>query len=201
MENFLMIVLAAVFFAVVFWLVTRQKNRQKLGQSAVDLTKCDIHATTPKGVKLRSVNPVRPEMIAACDYAFETMFEICRRKHNFHNRLKFSDYLVYIIPQDREHDSNGVYVPNFLLRADDYDGSIYDHDPAPGVGLVYAAEYCLPDKSGFVVPEYTRNFDELAAVGGAFHNGLDHLILFANDVDWYARTENHASGGGHPIIF
>jgi hypothetical protein len=54
-----------------------------------------------------------------------------------------SELVVYVLhtcqPSPESH------TPSFLLRADNYDGSIYDQDPSPGIGRIYAAEYVIAD--------------------------------------------------------
>ncbi|MBK8810702.1 MAG: hypothetical protein IPN69_08215 [Acidobacteria bacterium] len=116
--------------------------------------------------------------------------------------LNFSDFLIYVIPADREYDSDGNYVPNFLIRADDYDGTIFDHDPRAGIGYIYAAEFVIPESLGaargeFVIADYSRNFETAEE---AIRNGPEHLILYINDRPKYEKTKFHGRGISHPLI-
>lgn len=91
--------------------------------------------------------------------------------------------------------------PSFLVRADDYDGTVYDYDPRPGIGKIYAAEYVITDGS-FLTDEWVvcnvPDNDVYTADTARF--GKEHKVLHDNDRPRFDATVNHASGPPHPLI-
>jgi hypothetical protein len=197
-SNFIIIILVAAGFAGFIWFLLRNKTRNNFNRMMqVDVSNCRISNTTPLGVKVLSVNPLHPELIPAIDGSLTELFAMCRRR-GYTQKLNHDDYKIYVIPPEREYDSLGNYVPNFKLRADEYDGTVFDQNPTPGIGEVYAAEYVAPDFSCYVIAEYTRDFETTAR--DAVRYGAEHIILKFNDEAEFNRTAFHGNGIGHPII-
>lgn len=194
----LIVILAAV--AAAFLLLGRvfPSKKRNAENSLIDLSRCKISTTTPSGARLFSVNPVAPPAVAAIDYALFKLFDLARAR-GYTEKLHHSDYKIYIVPPTQEFNSAGEYVPNFALNAPNYDGSNFDLDPTPGVGRVLAAEFVLPDMSGFVLPEYTREYEKFGEIA---HYGAEHIILFYNDKYLFELTKTHGDdeNDGHPII-
>jgi hypothetical protein len=198
MSNFPIFILVATGFAAFIYLLLRNKRKSNFARMMqVDVSACRISQTTQLGVKVLSVNPLHPDLETAIDVSLAELFATCRRR-GYTQKLSHSDYKIYVIPPEREFDSEGNYVPNFKLRIDEYDGTVFDQNPAPGIGEVYAAEYVAPDFSAYVIAEYTRNFTTTAQ--DAVRYGAEHIILKFNDEAEFNRTVFHGNGVSHPII-
>lgn len=86
---------------------------------------------------------------------------------------------------------------SFPLRSDIYDGTIYDqYNPKganvkDGIGVILAAEM-VTDLGGQMVA--CPNSPD------AVRNGAEHIIIYNNDSDYYARTWYHGDGVSHPLL-
>lgn len=151
-----------------------------------------FESTSPKGVRIISVNRPPAAMLTAIDQGFTDLFAIAR-KHNYRNHLNYSDYTVYIAKADRNRDSAGNYSPDIATPAGQYAGSIYDQG-----GFVYAAGQVLGNSpSGFVFAEHERSLDRVSDI--VRFEG-EHIVLYHNDRRLYQQTADHSQGGGHPIL-
>lgn len=96
-------------------------------------------------------------------------------------------------------DRNGT--PAWLIRADDYDGTVFDQDPTPGVGKIYAAEYVITGPFGAVADmEIVCLLDNPVYIRNAVRYGKEHIELFKQDREKFYQTVNHGSGVYHPLI-
>lgn len=149
-------------------------------------------ARTPKGVTVLAVSRPRAEVLQAIDQGFSDLFAVALR-HNYRNRLNFSDYIVFIGRPDRLKDSSGQYSPDIAVGAAQYAGSVYDQG-----GYVFAAGMVLAYNPGaFVIAEHTR---DLGRISNVVRFEGEHIILYHNDRRLYEQTLDHSRGGGHPIL-
>lgn len=151
-----------------------------------------VATTTPRGVNVVARVMPRPEVLRAIDNGFAELFAIAAR-HGYRSRLNFRDYTVFIGRADRTRNSAGQYSPDIAVGANQYAGSIYDQG-----GYVFAAGMVLAfNPSAFVIAEHERDWRRISDV--VRYEG-EHLILYHNDRQLYARTADHSRGGGHPIL-
>jgi len=149
-------------------------------------------ARTPKGVAVLAVSKPRPEVLQAIDQGFSSLFAVALR-HNYRNRLNYSDYIVFIGRPDRLKDSSGQYSPDIAVGAAQYAGSVYDQG-----GYVFAAGMVLAYNPGaFVIADHTR---DLGRISNVVRYEGEHIILYHNDRRLYQQTLDHSRGGGHPIL-
>jgi hypothetical protein len=149
-------------------------------------------AVTPRGARVVGVNRPSAEALRAIDRGLNELFTVARR-HGYRARLNHSDYTIFIARPDRVRNRDGVYSPDIALGAAQYRGSVYDQG-----GYVYAAGMVLSNSpAAFLIAEHDRDFDRVANV--ARYEG-EHIVLFHNDRQLYARTADHSRGGSHPIL-
>lgn len=148
--------------------------------------------TTPRGVTVVARNQPRPEVLNAIDQGFSDLFAAAAR-HGYRNRLRHSDYTVFIGRADRVKNSSGQYSPDIAVGAAQYAGSVYDQG-----GFVYAAGMVLAyNPCAFVIAEHERDFGRIANV--VRYEG-EHIILYHNNRGLYEGTADHSRGGSHPIL-
>ena len=151
-----------------------------------------VVTTTPLGVTVFARTTPRVDLLNAIDRGFADLFAVAQR-HGYRNRLRFSDYTVFIGRADRTKDSSGQYSPDIAVPAQQYAGSEYDQG-----GFIYAAGMVLAFNPGaFVIAEHDR---DLGRVSNVVRYEGEHLILYYNDRALYERTADHSRGGGHPIL-
>jgi hypothetical protein len=86
---------------------------------------------------------------------------------------------------------------SFPLRADVYDGTIYDqYNPKganvkDGIGVILAAE---------MVTQLSGEMIACPNSPDAVRNGAEHIIIYNNDSDYYARTWYHGDSVSHPLL-
>jgi len=175
---------------IAFLLWRRSQDPIQKQFSALKMTE-----TTPLGVKVNSERGFA--LLEAIDDEFRAVQALIAPRGWSINP---SEYTVHVFPSARDYDANNVYSPCFKLHIGAgswYDESDYDQEKGKAGGWIYAAEWVVDlQAKRFVITqnhseEYTR---------ACIHNGLDHIILFHNDIDWYGRTADHSNGGGHPIL-
>ena len=148
--------------------------------------------TTPRGVTVVARNQPRPEVLNAIDQGFSDLFAAAAR-YGYRNRLRHSDYTVFIGRADRVKNSGGQYSPDIAVGAAQYAGSVYDQG-----GFIYAAGMVLAYNPGaFVIAEHDRDFGRIANV--VRYEG-EHIVLYHNNRGLYERTADHSRGGSHPIL-
>jgi len=151
-----------------------------------------VVTTTPLGVTVFARTTPRVDLLNTIDRGFADLFAVAQR-HGYRNRLRFSDYTVFIGRADRTKDSSGQYSPDIAVPAQQYAGSEYDQG-----GFIYAAGMVLAFNPGaFVIAEHDR---DLGRVSNVVRYEGEHLILYYNDRALYERTADHSRGGGHPIL-
>jgi len=151
-----------------------------------------VVTTTPLGVTVFARTTPRVDLLNAIDRGFADLFAVAQR-HGYRNRLRFSDYTVFIGRADRTKDSSGRYSPDIAVPAQQYAGSDYDQG-----GFIYAAGMVLAfNPCAFVIAEHDR---DLGRVSNVVRYEGEHLILYYNDRALYERTADHSRGGGHPIL-
>ncbi len=147
---------------------------------------------TPAGARVYSVQKPDSKMLNAIDNGLTELFAVAR-KHNYLNRLNYSDYTIFIAEPDRTKDSNKQYSPDIAVSAAQYAGTTYDQG-----GFIYAAGMVLAyNPCAFIIAKHTKDFQRVSNV--VRYEG-EHLILYNNDRRLYNKTADHSKGGGHPIL-
>lgn len=155
----------------------------------------DVTQKTSNGVTVISRGGQSEEVLKTIAEATADLIED-EKVLGFTVDLDPSIYTVGIVAEC-ELDASGIM--SFRIRADDYDGSIYDKNPAKGIGEVLAAERVLmngvmPSNSFQICP------DRLEVMRNTTRYGEEHIALSKNNYFWYLETANHAGGQGHPLI-
>lgn len=110
--------------------------------------------------------------------------------------LTGSAYTIYVLDGCTPSPEQGV--PCFKIRADNYDGTVFDQDSRPGIGYVLASEYVFRAPDGSPTGEYVICASPEHDANNIRY-GAEHIILYYNDRARYLATETHISSG-HPII-
>jgi hypothetical protein len=149
---------------------------------------------TRSGVQVYSADRIGAQMLDAIDKGFTDLFEIAESsKYRFRNRLRYSDYTVFVGRPDRTEGKKGNYSPDIAVGAAQYAGSRYDQG-----GYVYAAGMVISaDSCAFLIAEHTKDFERVSRV--VRYEG-EHIVLYHNNRQEYLRTLDHSKGGGHPIL-
>ena len=159
----------------------------------------DVKETSPRGINFDSQAGVSDELKIAADESLDVLFNDSRAQ-GYTNNLNFSDYTIYILPDCVP--SPVTQTRSFLIRADSYDGTIYDQDARTGIGKTFAAEMVIVEPNGFITNEYV--VCSAASADQEFRNavryGAEHIILKRNNEQEFQRTWFHGGGIGHPII-
>ena len=169
-------------------------NEARLMRRAQDITgdRFTFSMTTPRGVRVYSYIQPPAEMLRAIDDGLTELFAVAKR-HNYGANLRYSDYSVFIAHPDRMKDSAGAYSPDIAIGAAQYAGSVFDKG-----GYVFAAGMVLAmQPSAFIIAEHDREWQRVANI--ARYEG-EHIILYHNDRQLYAKTADHSRGGTHPIL-
>ena len=149
-------------------------------------------ARTPRGANVYAVARPSSAVLNAIDKGLAELFAVAR-KNGYYNRLKYSDYSIYIARPDRTRDSQGQYSPDIAVGAAQYKGTVFDQG-----GFVYAAGMVIAnDPCSFLIAEHTKDLERVSNV--VRYEG-EHLVLYHNDRRRYAATADHSRGGSHPIL-
>lgn len=153
-----------------------------------------ISTKTKKGVKIKAVKKPGNRMLSAIDKGFDELFAIARSdKHNYRQRLKHSDYTIFIANADRTKNAAGNYSADLAIGSAQYAGTKYDKG-----GYIYVAGMVVAfDPSAFVLAEHKQDFGRVSNI--VRYEG-EHLILYHNDRKLFKQTADHSQGGGHPIL-
>lgn len=147
---------------------------------------------TPNGARIYSVNQPSNKMLDAIDDGLAALFAAARR-NNYGKRLNYYDYTIFIAKPDRTKDGNQQYSPDIAIGAAQYAGTVYDKG-----GYIYAAGMVLSFNPGaFIIADHNKNFQRVSDV--VSYEG-EHLVLYHNDRELFAKTADHSKGGGHPIL-
>lgn len=203
MENLLLFVPLIVVIAVVVYVIwSRNKRKEELRKRNTILSVyTDKMEKTPKGVTVASRDGVSDAMKNIIDQSLDDVFEDAQkyaqsRGMTYTNKMTHSEYTIYVLPDCVPSPEQKV--PSFRLRADDYDGTVFDQDPTPGVGYILASEYVIPNHSGGTAGFVICNSLEYAY--NSVRYGAEHTIYEFNDSSEYERTKFHGNGISHPII-
>lgn len=149
---------------------------------------------TSSGVKIESAVALSDEQKSAIDGALTQLFTEARAR-NYNNKLNHSDYSI-IIRNDCEMRGG---IMQWKDRLDQYDGTEFDAEPAPGIGMVWQPEKVTLNP--YKAPVFTICYDAPQAMGITTRYGAEHVILYYNDKSEFDRTQFHGNGGPpHPII-
>lgn len=154
--------------------------------------KFSVTTKTKKGAKIYAVNKPRKELLNAIDKGLNDLFAVAK-KYKYNQRLKHSDYIIFIAKADRQTDSDGNYIPNFAIPVAQYAGTDYDKG-----GFMYAAGMVIANNPlAFMIAENAKKLSQVSEV--VRYEG-EHLVLYHNDRKRYNETADHSKGGGHPIL-
>lgn len=175
---------------------SRWKNA---GQGQVELSKKRTQ-TTPAGTRVYSENgDISKQVLDRIDTALINLFVDGRAEGYNENSAVFrSDFYEVYIPKMQCGRSPETNTPSFLIRADSYDGTVYDQHNTKGkgvkdgIGVIYAAEMVLGFNPGQMVvcPE---------SEGAAYRHGAEHIIAAIEDPDYFNLTWFHGNGVNHPL--
>lgn len=147
---------------------------------------------TPRGATVYSYENVTPSNLDNIDAGLARLFDIAARVYGYRNGLNFSDYRIILFKRSALCTGTAI---GFAVRADVYDGSEYDKDPRPGVGVVCAAGLSAEFESPLAVVVQ----DDSIIKDATLFEG-EHLILYKNDRLKWQETLFHQNGAGHPIL-
>ena len=151
-----------------------------------------VAGRTPRGAAVYAVTPPPRAMLNAIDSGLAQLFAAARR-NGYNRRLSYSDYTVFIARPDRTTDASGRYSPDIAVGAAQYAGTDYDKG-----GYIFAAGMVVAfNPMAFVIAEHTRDPGRVSEI--VRYEG-EHLVLYHNDRQRFAQTQDHSRGGGHPIL-
>jgi len=161
----------------------------------------DLTQTTAAGVTVISQGGITPEQLDTINTSVTELLADAKAL-GFTEHLDPRLYTIGIVA-GCEPSSDGT--PSFRIRADDYDGSIYDKNPAPGIGEVLAAERVLVERKQSDWTLYPGNSYQicpgnLELMANTSRYGLEHILLYWNRFGEYEATANHSGGTTHPLI-
>jgi len=152
----------------------------------------NVVARTPRGATVYAVNQPNAAMLNTIDAGLTDLFSVAR-KNGYRRGLSYSNYTIFIARPDRMQDSAGNYSPDIAVGAAQYRGSVYDQG-----GFIYAAGMVVTFSPGaFLIAEHTKDLNRVRDI--VRFEG-EHIILYHNDRQRFAQTQDHSRGGGHPIL-
>lgn len=189
-------IIVAVVFAVVLLIGASQvfgQNRAVLSEAErVTGDRFSFSTTTAKGANVYGAARPSRAMLNAIDKGLDDLFAVAR-KNGYNNRLRYSDYSIFIAKADRTKDAAGNYSPDIAIGAAQYAGTDYDKG-----GYIYAAGMVIAfNPMSFVIADHTKG---LSRVSDIVRYEGEHLVLYHNDRRKYSQTADHSRGGGHPIL-
>lgn len=151
---------------------------------------------TDSGVKVVSKDAVNRAILSAVEDGYQQAKKDAITS-GYKNKLEGSNYTV-LIPDDPCEPSTVQAIPSFKLRADNYDGSIFDlYNPQgqnvkDGIGIIWAAEKVesYDPAEGFVCPELAKNGTDYFC---------EHVLAFWNHRAYFDATATHTTKE-HPIL-
>jgi hypothetical protein len=187
---YIAVVVLTAACGVFFYLKNRRKKSVfPSGESIVEYT--------PLGVKLLSNCGTTAEYRAAIDESLTQLFRDAQVLGYF-DKTQHTDYTIHVKCDCRPSPESGT--PSWRIRADEYDGTVFDQNPAPGIGEVLAAEQVITFND-MVFPEFIIcSSNDLEYVKNVARYGAEHIILAFNDRAEYERTRFHGTDISHPII-
>ena len=153
--------------------------------------------TTPKGVKV--VGNFTSAQLLVIDEAFTELFADAKAFGYPENSvLHYNHYQVNEVACTPSPET-GTF--SFSLRADNYDGSIYDqYNPKgsgvkDGIGMILASEQII----SYTPTVSFKVCTDSSVLKNVTRYGGEHGILRVLDPMYYAQTETHLTKG-HPLI-
>lgn len=146
---------------------------------------------TPKGATVYSYETVTAQNLQNIDAGLEKVFDISRRVYGYQNALNYSDYKIVVFKRSRLCTGTAI---GFAVPAANYDGTEWDMDPQPGIGVVCAAGLSAAFETPLAV---VVNDDSVMAEATRFEG--EHIILYHNDRMKWQETLTHTNGG-HPLL-
>lgn len=182
-----------IFAAVSFAAAQNRADRAVIAEAEkYSADRFNFVVNSPKGARVYGVRRPSVQMIAAIDKGLTDLFAVAR-KNRYTNRLRYSDYVIFIGRPDRLKNYDGNYSPDIAIGSAQYAGTIYDKG-----GYIYVAGMVLGYTPGaFLIGEHTKDFNRAAEV--VRFEG-EHILLYHNDRRRYNETMDHSQGGGHPIL-
>lgn len=160
----------------------------------------DVVQTTAIGVTVVSRGGISAEQLGAINSGVAEVIEDGKAL-GFTEHLDPHLYTIGIVAACETTPGGNLA---WRIPANDYDGTQYDINPAPGIGEVYAAERVLMERAPDFTSRPSNTYQICPGSVGLMQNtaryGLEHILLFWNDFPEYQATANHGSGGGHPLI-
>lgn len=149
---------------------------------------------TPEGLSLVLSAPLLPPELENIDRAAGEFF-LDAAAIGFTEGLHHADGYLCRVKEDCEARPDGTLA--WKIRADDYDGSEFDQNPAAGIGEVFCAERCEVFKNSKGENELTGEFTicrgSLALMFNTVQNGLEHIVAGKNGRPDLAFA-NHSNG-------
>lgn len=188
-------ILAAIVFAVVFTITPAvfAQNRALMREAQrISGDAFTYSARTRKGANVYAVSQPSSAMLNAIDKGLTDLFAVAK-KTGYNNKLRFSDYTVFIAKADRTQNAERQYSPDIAIGAAQYAGTEYDKG-----GYIYAAGMIVAfNPMAFIIAEHTKDLNRVSDV--VRFEG-EHLVLYHNDRRKYQETADHSRGGSHPIL-
>lgn len=198
------------------------------GASVVPLPHGDVSIsdkvvqTTPLGTQVRSEKGVSDADLVSVDEGITQAINDGKSSGwtNTQTPYNHSLYIVYI-PLNGCKPSPLQQIPSFLIRADNYDGSIYDQYNSKGllpteqqnsfdkyvrdnIGVIYAAEMLMglntPGSVTNNIPNTHASFvvcQETLKEGSRY--GAEHNIIAHYDANYFKETMTHSTKA-HPLL-
>jgi hypothetical protein len=192
--RYYLIILAVIFLAFVAMSGCKKKKSDNGTQLTVYST---TQERTANGALVASALGESSELKQAIDESLTNVFADAAAL-GYSNKLSHSDYIIYVLDDCIPSPVN--HTPSFKLRADEYDGTVFDQDPRPGFGYILASEFVIQDGTP---PTPTTEYvvcNDLENIRDSARYGAEHIILYNNNLPEYDRTKFHGNGVNHPII-
>jgi hypothetical protein len=173
--------------------ITDAQSRNAIAQAQrISGDRFTVAARTPRGAAVYAVNRPSAAMLNAIDRGLTDLFNVARR-NGYRRALNYSNYTIFIARADRQRDRSGNYSPDIAVGSAQYAGSDYDQG-----GFIYAAGMVVSFNPGaFIIAEHTG---DLSRVSNVVRYEGEHIVLYHNDRNRFAETQDHSRGGGHPIL-
>lgn len=188
-------IFTAIVFAVIFTITPTvfAQNRALMREAQrISGDTFSYSARTRKGANVYAVSQPSSSMLSAIDKGLTDLFAVAK-KNGYNNKLRFSDYTVFIAKADRTQNAEKQYSPDIAIGAAQYAGTEYDKG-----GYIYAAGMIVAfNPMAFIIAEHTKDLNRVSDV--VRFEG-EHLVLYHNDRRKYQETADHSKGGSHPIL-
>ena len=191
------LIISAVVIGIGVALWLRQRKKQKrIEESSTVTVYSDWIQYAANGARVCSRSGKSEAFLATVNTVLNELF-LDAAAQGYTQWLSGSSYTIYVLDGCPPSPEQGI--PSFKIRADNYDGTVFDQDPRPGIGYVLASEYVILDANGAPTGEYVI-CDSDAYREANIENGPDHIILYYNDRQRYEETKTHTATSGHRII-